>query len=426
MASGPRLLAFPFLDLRTRRALRCMFLVFGLSTGTAAHATVAMLQPAREAAATQPLELTLLYTDDDKKPLTVDVPKQLSVRLTNGDLPPAPLVLARDPKTPDRLRLAPGQYRRVRYSAPWPDSARGTIKIDPVGFDASPMLVTLNRGEDQMQVVAAEKRETQAATPTQLASAAAVANTSDVPTTTTDTMLSGRFSTFEPIYFADGRNGDNLAKFQFSFKYRLHLPDDPRSRGFLDNLYFAYTQTSIWNLSAPSAPFRDTSYQPQLFYYVQDTGWKSPLFTRMGVAAGIGHESNGRSGPESRAINIAFVRPTWDFGDLNSNHLTLSPKFYYYLSKSGNEDIEDYRGYVDFLVKYGSPDSWQLATTLRKGTKHWYGSVESQLTYPLAKLIGSAWGGYLFASYFNGYGEDILDYNQRHHWIARIGYSIAR
>jgi outer membrane phospholipase A len=395
-------------------------------TSTAAHATVAVLQPAREAAAAQPLELTLLYTDDDRKPLTVDVPKQLTVKLTNGDLPPAPLTLQRDPGTPDRLRLAPGQYRRVRYAAPWPESARGTVKIDPVGFDASPMLVTLNRGENQAQVVAAEARETQAATPTQLASATAAANTAAVPTTTTDAMLSGRFSTFEPIYFADGKNGDNLAKFQFSFKYRLHLPDDPRSRGFLDNLYFAYTQTSIWNLSAPSAPFRDTSYQPQLFYYVQDTGWKSPLFTRMGVAAGIGHESNGRSGDESRAINIAFVRPTWDFGDITGSHLTLSPKFYYYLSKSGNEDIADYRGYVDFLIKYGSPDGFQLATTVRKGTKHWYGSVDSQLTYPLARLIGSAWGGYLWVGYFNGYGEDILDYDQRHHWIARIGYSIAR
>jgi outer membrane phospholipase A len=48
------------------------------------------------------------------------------------------------------------------------------------------------------------------------------------------------------------------------------------------------------------------------------------------------------------------------------------------------------------------------------------------LTYPLSKLIGSAWGGYLWIGYFNGYGEDILDYNQRNHWIARIGYSIAR
>jgi outer membrane phospholipase A len=402
------------------------FFILALGAASSAHATVSVLQPAREAAAAQPLELTLLYTDDDAQALSVDVPKQLTVNITNGDLPPAPLTLARDPKVPDHLRLSPGQYRRVRYTAAWPDSARGTIKIDPVGFDASPMLVTLNRGENQQAVVAAEHREAQAATPSQLASATAAANTEAVPTQPQDTMLSGRFSTFEPSYFADGKNGDQLAKFQFSFKYRLHLPDDPRSRGFLDNLYFGYTQTAIWNLSADSVPFRDISFMPQLFYYVQDTGWKSSLFTRMGVAAGIGHESNGKSGDTSRAINIAFVRPTWEFGDLDSNHLTLSPKFYYYLSKSGNQDIADYRGYVDFLVKYGSPDGLQLATTLRKGTKHWYGSVDSQLTYPLAKLVGSAWGGYLFVSYFNGYGEDILDYNQRRHWIARIGYSITR
>ncbi|KXV07598.1 phospholipase [Caballeronia megalochromosomata] len=426
MDHGPRPLSLKSSRRFAGRARTFTLLVAGIGASGAADATVAVLQPAREAAASQPLELTLLYTDDDAKPLAVDVPRQLTVNLTNGDLPPAPLTLERDPNVPDHLRLAPGQYRRVRFSAPWPDSARGTVKIDPVGFDASPMLVTINRSESQTQVAAAERRETQATTPAQLASASAAANTAAVPTTTSDTMLSGRFSTFEPIYFADGKNGDNLAKFQFSFKYRLHLPDDPRSRGLLDNLYFGYTQTAIWNLSAESVPFRDISFQPQLFYYVEDTGWKSSLFTRMGVSAGFGHESNGRSGDDSRSINIAFVRPTWDFGDLNGNHLTLSPKFYYYLSKSGNEDIADYRGYVDFLVKYGSPDGWQLATTLRKGTKHWYGSVDSQLTYPLAKLIGSAWGGYLFVSYFNGYGEDILDYNQRHHWIARIGYSIAR
>ncbi len=423
----PTLLRAAHAQTGARRRLRAAtFALATLSAASTAHATVSVLQPAREAAASQPLEITLLYTDDGSKPLSIDVPKQLTVNLTNGDLPPAPLTLARDPKVPDHVRLAPGQYRRVRFTAAWPESARGTMKIDPVGFDASPMLVTLNRGDTQTQVVAAEKREAQATTPAQMATATAAANTTAVPTTTIDTMLSGRLSTFEPMYFADGENGDNLAKFQFSFKYRLHLPDDPRSRGFLDNLYFAYTQTTIWNLSAPSVPFRDTSYQPQLFYYVEDTGVKSPLFTRMGVAAGIGHESNGKSGDESRAINIMFVRPTWDFGDLNGEHLTISPKIYYYLSRSGNHDIADYRGYTDFLVKYGSPDGWQLATTLRKGTKHWYGSVDSQLTYPLAKLIGSAWGGYVFASYFNGYGEDILDYNQRRHWIARIGYSIAR
>ena len=405
---------------------RIIAAVFAFCCFHAAHATTAVLQPPREAAARLPLELILLYSDDDTQALSIDVPQSLKVTLTNGDAPPQPLILQREPGVPDKLTLRPGQYRKVRFSAPWPDAARGIVKIDPVGFDSSPMLVTLNRGDTQTQVVAAEHAETQARTPQQLAAATAAAGTSAVPTPPADRMLSGRLSTFEPMYFADGKNGDNLAKFQFSFKYRIMLPDDPRSRAFLDNLYFGYTQTSIWDLSADSAPFRDTSYEPQLFYYLQDTGWTSPFFTRMGVATGIGHESNGRAGDASRAINIVFVRPTWDFGNLDSNHLTLSPKFYYYLSKSGNEDIQDYRGYVDLLVKYGSPDGWQLATTLRKGTVGWRGSIDSQLTYPLAKLFGSAWGGYLWLGYFNGYGEDILDYNQRQHWIARIGYSIAR
>jgi outer membrane phospholipase A len=418
----------PFRQRDIVTAYRLAMLACAISLGwtSAAYATVSVLQPVREAASQQPLELTLLYSDDDQQPLTIDVPKALNVTLTNGDLPPQPLALQREPNVPDKLTLLPGQYRKVRYAAPWPDAARGVMKVDPVGFDSSPMLITLNRGKSQTQVVAAETAETKARTPQQLASAEAAANTSAIPATTSDRMFSGRLSTFEPMYFADGQNGDNLAKFQFSFKYRLIMPDDPRSRSFLDNLYFAYTQTSIWDLSAESAPFRDTSYEPQLFYYLENTGWKSSLFSRMGVAAGIGHESNGKSGADSRGINIAFVRPSWDFGDVNSNHLTISPKIYYYITKSGNEDIQDYRGYVDLLVKYGSPDSWQLATTLRKGTKHGYGSVDAQFTYPLAKLINSAWGGYLWVGYFNGYGEDILDYNQRQHWIARIGYSIAR
>lgn len=38
----------------------------------------------------------------------------------------------------------------------------------------------------------------------------------------------------------------------------------------------------------------------------------------------------------------------------------------------------------------------------------------------------SAWGGYLWVGDFNGYGEDLLDYIKRQHWMARIGYSIAR
>jgi outer membrane phospholipase A len=111
---------------------------------------------------------------------------------------------------------------------------------------------------------------------------------------------------------------------------------------------------------------------------------------------------------------------------MQSYHLTVSPKIYQYINRAGeNRDIADYRGYVDLLVKYGSPNGWQLATTLRKGTKSWYGSVDAQLSYPLARLLGDAWGGYLVLGYFNGYGEDILGYNEKR-WVARLGFALTR
>ena len=114
MARGS--LPFPTLSLMPLRprnmvtAYRFAMLASAISLGltSAAHATVSVLQPVREAAFEQPLELTLLYSDDDKQPLTIDVPKALNVTLTNGDLPPQPLALQREPNVPDKLTLRPG------------------------------------------------------------------------------------------------------------------------------------------------------------------------------------------------------------------------------------------------------------------------------------------------------------------------------
>ncbi|HEY3596488.1 MAG TPA: phospholipase A, partial [Paraburkholderia sp.] len=345
------------------------------------HATVALLQPPREAAFSEPLQITLLYSADAAAPLTITLPATIRVTLANSDHPPQPVDLAREQRVPDVLHLAAGEYRKVSYAAPWPAWARGEVRIDPVGFDVSPALVAINRSPDgaaTAQAGRAEATEAQAASATQVAGAtsdaAAASMATPVRTSNVDVALAApaadslasvgsiaqsRISYFEPMYFAVGHNGDTNAQLQVSFKYRILMPDDLRSKRLLDNLYFAYTQTSIWDLTAESQPFRDTSYEPQFFYYIPDTGWHSSWFTRMGIAAGIGHESNGKGGDDSRSINLLFMRPTWEFGDLDATHLVVSPKIYYYAGKSGNPDIADYRGYVDLLVKYGSPNGWQ-------------------------------------------------------------------
>jgi outer membrane phospholipase A len=395
-------------------------------------AGVAVLRPPREALSTAPLEVTVVYSGDQPGGTEMDVPAQLNISISNPDVIPKPLTLTRESGAPAHLKLAPGDLKAVRYSGTWPKWARGAMKIDVPELDVSPSFVLLTRppepGKSSALASAEGTHDESASIAQQPASTFPVSPTpahANAPIPELNSFLS-RFSVYEPMYFADGSNGENLAKFQLSFKFRLVVPDDPRSRGFVDNLYFGYTQTSLWDLGEYSAPFRDTSYMPQLFYSLDDTGWKSSWFSKMGIAAGYSHESNGRDGPESRGIDILFVRPKWEFGDLNANHLTVEPKIYYYVHIAGeNSNIADYRGYVDLLLKYGSTDGWQLATTLRKGTKSTYGSIDTQFTYPLAKLINSSWGGYLWVGFFTGYGEDILDYNQ-HRWIARIGYAITR
>lgn len=395
-------------------------------------AGVVVSRPPREMHTRSPLTITLIYSGDGPAAQTYDVPREITATLTNGSTPPNPVRLKRQDDASDLLSVAPGTFRKIVFSAPWPDWAKGRMQLDVPDMDVSPVLVSLIRddGKDGTEAGAGTADLANAARPlpadvTYAGVQPTLAPTRERAMRDGEIPLSNRFSAFEPVYFADGSNGANLARFQLSFKYRMTLADNPDSLAFFDNLYFGYTQTSIWDIREDSSPFHDTSYMPQLFYYVPDIGRHGSVVTRTGMMAGVQHESNGRDGPESRSIDIVYLRPSWDIGDLTGYHLTVAPKVYYYLEKSDNDDIQKYRGYADLLVKYGSPDGWQVAAMLRKGTKSWYGSIDTQVTYPLARLIGPGWGGYLWFGYFTGYGEDILDYNQKR-WIARIGLSLIR
>jgi outer membrane phospholipase A len=252
-----------------------------------------------------------------------------------------------------------------------------------------------------------------------------VASASQAAPVQPDLRDQGRLTFNDPMYFILGAHDGANAKFQFSFKFRIYQGENPASRGLLENLYFGYTQFSLWDLSGDSRPFRDTNYRPSLFYYLSDTGVHNRAISRLSLATGVEHESNGRDGDQSRSINTVFVKPTFYLGDLTNWHWSISPKLYYYVEKNDNPDIASYRGYMDLKLAYGKPDSWEFAATLRKGTQKYYGSVDAAVTYPLARLIpGTA--GYLMAGYFIGYGESLLDYNRKLPWQFRLGYALSR
>ncbi len=233
---------------------------------------------------------------------------------------------------------------------------------------------------------------------------------------------------YEPLYFLYGPEPRN-ARFQFSLKYRiLDTAEPPETEGrVLRGLFFGYTQTSLWDLESASKPFEDTSYKPELFYLRQDLPISPGAgIKRVDFQTGVQHESNGRAGPESRSLNIAYVRPTLVFGDPEQYHFTVSAKLWTYIGDlSENPDIYRYRGYFDLYADYGSFDGWKLASIFRKGTEGSNGSVQLDLTYPLNRSILRSLDFFLHAQFFSGYGETLLNYD-RYDTRFRIGFSVYR
>lgn len=230
----------------------------------------------------------------------------------------------------------------------------------------------------------------------------------------------------EPMYFVIGANTERNvdSRFQLSFKYQ---PFDPGARvaqyfPALSNLYFGYTQTTLWDIGADSSPFKDTSYRPSLYYKFLGTGHDiRPAELRLGVE----HESNGLDGIDSRSMNIAFVRPSWHLDLRGGRRLTLSPKFYHYLEKSDNNDMHRYRGYVDWQARYGREDGVILSGVYRQGTDG-YASGQLDLSYPISDKLFGRTGTFIHLQLFDGYGETLIDYNHRKDLQLRIGLSLAR
>jgi outer membrane phospholipase A len=289
--------------------------------------------------------------------------------------------------------VAPQEGARRRYAARLPRLPAGTVQLE-VADRASSVLVLIVGAEDSLrQLTGAE-----------------------------DAAVEPPLSENEPIYFSVGTRGDTTARFQLSFKYRLFDRQLGWGRDWpwLAGLHFAYTQTSIWNLSENSKPFLDTSYRPSFFWQWRRADDKTWIDA---VRLGFEHESNGKDGADSRSINTLFLRPEWIFAFSDGKQLEFAPKVYGYLDKTDNPDIEKYRGYVDWAMRYGDRErSWRALA--RVGTS---GKGSFQLDwFERTRMFGMGpVSGYLHAQFFTGYGESLLGYNQHNKSQLRIGFAIV-
>ena len=218
--------------------------------------------------------------------------------------------------------------------------------------------------------------------------------------------------TYDSVNHDDRKHTET--KFQLSFQKSLA----DNFFGLNETFVGAYTQTSWWQTTATSAPFRETNYQPELFmimpHFEKDSMLKAYKF-------GILHESNGQGEEKSRSWNRLYAKAFFQF-----DGLIVSPRVWYRIPEDkatdDNPNIDDYLGYGDLEFIY--PWKNHSFKLLVRNNFHFdntnKGAVQFDWTFPL-------WEQNLFGylQLYSGYSESLIDYDKRSDRIG-IGFALSR
>jgi outer membrane phospholipase A len=334
-------------------------------------------------------------------------------------------------------------FARMSWSAVVPSSATG---LQAVSIEGEPALMALDAtgigaiAGKPADVPVVDPRSGKPLPPAEVAATGVSPDAGPAPTaqgvaeeTAPDIAATGNpafdrlragLSEYEPMYFDLRTRGRTTAKFQFSFKYRLFTPERGQEPGFLDHLYLGYTQASVWDLQGDSRPFIDTTFNPSLFW-LSDNVWQSKNRDwSLGMASGVEHASNGKAGDDSRSVNDAFVQPSLNYRFDGGSTLSFAPRVKgYFALGTENRDYTDYTGWVDWHLKWAQDNGLVASLMYRQGDSA-RRTAQIDLAWPLKRTFLNM-NGYLHLQYFNGYGDTLLDYNQRNRSQIGIGLSLV-
>ena len=236
-------------------------------------------------------------------------------------------------------------------------------------------------------------------------------NTANPPTEETpSTTVAGQkeeqdyfnLSKHEPSFFA---LGNPTTKVQFSFKYKI-LRDLP--------IYTGYTQQMFWEMLADSRPFRDVNFSPELFYRLSTRG----SFLESIDFVPYLHKSNGRDGAASRSYEAAGLRFNGKV-EFDTTMLRWNVRLMKKYDIDQQPDIEDYIGPYEVTLSYlqffrFAVDRAELSLRFYGGGKLGQnlgkGGREVSLSF---RVFGLEITPSLYFSYFEGYGESLLRYNEK-------------
>ena len=227
------------------------------------------------------------------------------------------------------------------------------------------------------------------------------------------------FTLYKDNYFITGTSigpqapsrTNSDVKFQVSIAQRLTKSMLP----FNTYLFLFYSQKCMWNIYEESLPMRDLNFNPGI-------GLAKHLFVKnryIGkVTLLVEHESNGRDGVDSRSWNkISHACNIF----IDPNFMIHGTVWIPIIDGMNNKDILDYSGIYQTGMTYTTPNKrfgFGLTLIKRRGWRLSYNTIW-EFNYRVFKKDNQ----FLFVQYYNGYGENLLDYNKFHSRL-RVGLVI--
>ncbi|MGE0762292.1 MAG: phospholipase A [Bdellovibrionales bacterium] len=244
-------------------------------------------------------------------------------------------------------------------------------------------------------------------------------------------------SAAEEVYSAGERKSEQLEQedeaslqrhFPFYFAYNSHLSKlqislkTPLVRKV--PFYFGYTQLMFWALRDDSRPFRDLTYNPELFYRFKTPRFAPLKYLDFGIYS---HNSNGKAGTASRSYNKSYLRAHFEIESSRWVTGFSAQAAHLYAFDPTNKDIQNYIGALSFGVNFIQLfDSWvdksevslQVLPGGKFGTRFDRGGYQLSWSFRLGGLnvVPS-----FYAQYYHGYAETLLNYNQKAD-VFRIGF----
>ena len=225
------------------------------------------------------------------------------------------------------------------------------------------------------------------------------------------------FSLYKDNYFIGGTtigskptNKNSDVKFQLSISQRLTKSKLP----FDTYLFITYTQKAFWNVFQESLPMYDLNFNPGigLSHLVIH---RNRLIGQVSLL--IEHESNGKDSTASRSWNkVTFavaitLSPNWE-----AQFKTWIP----IVDGENNKDLLKYNRIFQVAANYRTDNRRFNCGVILTKRKTWTSfNTQVELSYKFNNNENQ----YFFLQYYNGYGENLLEYNKFKSMI-RIGFVI--